>query len=258
MSSETITRNDLKAILDETLPVYDGAHIVNGEVLTNTVASTTKTNVNQLVLEAGTWLIIFQSAISVGSSKQFQSTITYNSADVAGEQGGTSLTGIVRHNLSAIIKFDSQATVYGTMYQNSGSSLSTLMNTMYAIPLVQYPRSSDQVDYIVEQGTSDIWTYRKWASGVSECWGNYTCESKTYSAHNGNGFNPSLPNGLFNSTNDMVVNANGKIDGVGASGVGFTAVNNITQLQVWLENYTASTQSSKTGFMYIHVKGTWQ
>lgn len=26
-------------------------------------------------------------------------------------------------------------------------------------------------DYIVEQGTSGIWTYRKWASGVAECWG---------------------------------------------------------------------------------------
>lgn len=26
-------------------------------------------------------------------------------------------------------------------------------------------------DYIVEQGTSDGWTYRKWASGLAECWG---------------------------------------------------------------------------------------
>lgn len=28
-----------------------------------------------------------------------------------------------------------------------------------------------QLDYIVEQGTSGIWSYRKWASGVAECWG---------------------------------------------------------------------------------------
>lgn len=27
------------------------------------------------------------------------------------------------------------------------------------------------VDYIVEQGTSGNWTYRKWNSGVAECWG---------------------------------------------------------------------------------------
>lgn len=26
------------------------------------------------------------------------------------------------------------------------------------------------VDYIVEQGTSGIWTYRKWASGMYEAW----------------------------------------------------------------------------------------
>ena len=25
-------------------------------------------------------------------------------------------------------------------------------------------------DYVVEQGTSGSWTYRKWASGVAECW----------------------------------------------------------------------------------------
>lgn len=26
-------------------------------------------------------------------------------------------------------------------------------------------------DFIVEQGTSGIWTYRKWNSGIAECWG---------------------------------------------------------------------------------------
>ena len=36
------------------------------------------------------------------------------------------------------------------------------------------------VDYIVEQGTSGIWTYRKWNSGIAECWGEY---SKTEPAH---------------------------------------------------------------------------
>lgn len=29
-----------------------------------------------------------------------------------------------------------------------------------------------KADYIVEQGTSGIWTYRKWNSGIAECWGN--------------------------------------------------------------------------------------
>lgn len=29
-------------------------------------------------------------------------------------------------------------------------------------------------DYVVEQGTSGIWTYRKWNSGIAECWGEVT------------------------------------------------------------------------------------
>ena len=32
-------------------------------------------------------------------------------------------------------------------------------------------------DFVVEQGTSGIWTYRKWNSGVAECWGIYTMTS---------------------------------------------------------------------------------
>lgn len=34
-------------------------------------------------------------------------------------------------------------------------------------------------DYIVEQETSGIWTYRKWNSGIAECWGRYTSEENT-------------------------------------------------------------------------------
>ena len=30
--------------------------------------------------------------------------------------------------------------------------------------------TSPVADYVVEQGTSGIWTYRKWASGAAECW----------------------------------------------------------------------------------------
>ena len=33
------------------------------------------------------------------------------------------------------------------------------------------PSASGVADYVIEQGTDGIWTYRKWNSGVSECWG---------------------------------------------------------------------------------------
>lgn len=34
-------------------------------------------------------------------------------------------------------------------------------------------------DAVIEVGTSGIWTYRKWASGIAECWGNYLFEDVT-------------------------------------------------------------------------------
>jgi hypothetical protein len=34
--------------------------------------------------------------------------------------------------------------------------------------------STNTADYVVGQGTSGIWTYRKWNSGVAECWGVYS------------------------------------------------------------------------------------
>lgn len=34
-----------------------------------------------------------------------------------------------------------------------------------------YLTSSNIGDYVIETGTSGIWTYRKWSSGIAECWG---------------------------------------------------------------------------------------
>ena len=34
--------------------------------------------------------------------------------------------------------------------------------------------SNLKTDYVVGQGIQGIWTYRRWASGIAECWGMYT------------------------------------------------------------------------------------
>lgn len=57
-------------------------------------------------------------------------------------------------------------------------------------------------DYIVGQGTNGIWNYRKWASGVAECWGYDTktvvCTT-TYGSLYGGSVAITLPSGLFAS-----------------------------------------------------------
>ena len=57
-------------------------------------------------------------------------------------------------------------------------------------------------DFVVEQGTSGIWTYRKWNSGIAECWGSKehivsfnTVWGALYDS--GDVFYENYPNGLF-------------------------------------------------------------
>lgn len=47
--------------------------------------------------------------------------------------------------------------------------------------------SGCSADYVIEQGSSGIWTYRKWASGYVECFGVYTATMTHYSGPT-NGF----------------------------------------------------------------------
>lgn len=43
-------------------------------------------------------------------------------------------------------------------------------------------------DWVVVEGTSGVWTYRKWASGLAECWGNVTTGNFDISANAGSGW----------------------------------------------------------------------
>lgn len=58
-------------------------------------------------------------------------------------------------------------------------------------------------DYVVEQSTSGIWTYRKWNSGIAECWGLYSVTDLDISAawgylfESAAGFRVDFPSGLF-------------------------------------------------------------
>lgn len=62
-------------------------------------------------------------------------------------------------------------------------------------------------DYVVAQGTTGIWTYRKWSSGIAECWGaqsysNITVDSAWGSVYESAGQNLTFPSGLFTAAPD--------------------------------------------------------
>lgn len=56
-------------------------------------------------------------------------------------------------------------------------------------------------DFVVEQGTSGIWTYRKWNSGIAECWGstvvNVTCPNQSGNVWFSDVKEIELPSALF-------------------------------------------------------------
>jgi len=44
------------------------------------------------------------------------------------------------------------------------------------------PTELTGADYVIATGIKGIWTYRKWASGIAECWGSCTQKQSAYAA----------------------------------------------------------------------------
>lgn len=117
-------------------------------------------------------------------------------------------------------------------------------------------RTSDMTDFVVEQGTSDIWNYRKWSNGTAECWGVASATLTHY--YSGGGFygyttgQVAFPTGLFNAA--PVVNVDGKIGGGFYLG---TLIDSVSSTA-----FTAIAMSTASGSVactfYISAKGKWK
>ena len=114
--------------------------------------------------------------------------------------------------------------------------------------------SSSVADYIVEQGTSGIWTYRKWNSGISECWTTsilYTTGNLWGNLMGGYGFYVScdFPPGLFISP--PVTSGNGRT----GNGGGFVhCAVSLTDVTA----YIVGQQDDPNIALNIFAKGKWK
>lgn len=111
-------------------------------------------------------------------------------------------------------------------------------------------------DYVVETGTSDIWNYRKWASGTAECWGNAYKSALALSKTSGYGYYYdtlylNLPAGLFKS----VGYANAA--SVGSTGLVTPSMYNLTTASVGMRVW-GSTNFTWTGYIHVHARGRWK
>ena len=114
-------------------------------------------------------------------------------------------------------------------------------------------------DYIVEQGTSGNWTYRKWSSGIAECWGLFTGSSVNY-ATGGLGYLHKVefeyPFTFANSS--TIPTAIVKYGSGLASIVTFTSTNSKCTL-VFDANLSGSEEAAASGYtVALEVKGKWE
>ena len=108
-------------------------------------------------------------------------------------------------------------------------------------------------DYIVERGTSGIWTYRKWNSGVYEAWGN-TTKSITFS---GAAWNMGYAGARQTVTVPIVKSI--KYAGVSAKTLNGALVINVSFSDNKLSFYPINDLSNTVNtFLSYYVVGTWK
>lgn len=115
-------------------------------------------------------------------------------------------------------------------------------------------------DYITDTGTSGIWTYRKWNSGIAECWGlaeisglswvDYTTGG-TPTCFSSPAAQVPMPASLFTSITS--INANTVSAGSNVGWVANTTFSNNNVQLIFVRNGTAGVVRA-----YIDIKGRWK
>lgn len=121
-------------------------------------------------------------------------------------------------------------------------------------------RNLGAMDYVVEQGTDGIWTWRKWNSGIAECWGRVGSKSYAMTAPSGYGYyytgdtSINLPTGLFTKI-DMATSD--RCGGTTGNGLITTNVRRITTTKLSYFIWDTATSTSDVD-VALNVKGTWK
>ena len=155
------------------------------------------------------------------------------------------------------------ATIDGAL--TVGDTETTLVN-LGAVPAIRKVNGKElstdieDTDYIVAQGTSGIWTYRKWNSGIAECWG-YTPNKTVSMVTWGNGYESSetIADSVaypFTFSKLPVVSATPKFSSYNwmleSNSAGTT-----TKSPNWYAMRPSNT-NSVTGAVFLYVIGKWK
>ena len=120
-------------------------------------------------------------------------------------------------------------------------------------------------DYITAQGETNGFTWRKWASGVAECWKLHTDTGVTIQTAWGSVYESATtyggilyPSGLFASAPCCTITPNGSPDSRTILGLEIGSIGTATKTPIW--NYTRGTASTsgQTINVAIYAIGKWK
>lgn len=111
-------------------------------------------------------------------------------------------------------------------------------------------------DAIVEAGTSGMWTYQKFASGIVKCWG-YNTSSVACTSQSGNLYygttELSIPDGLFTSCDGVHITA------AGSTGSGYAFFGRYVYYTTYINALFFSTVSATKNISYsVEITGRWK
>lgn len=239
-TSKTITRTDLTNILNEVLP--------------NPTMVITKEYANCQI----TWYSTsqpFQTDLTIDVTLEGYTPISFSYYFLGSGSSFiyTSFEGIAKSGNLDVVR------LYPRMTGNTPSTTTQNTVTIVVTYIKNTPMIAPIADYIVEQGTSGIWTYRKWNSGIAECWGTTRFTDAPMTSTWGYGYYSSsvgrsitLPSSLFTSVVSVSVGADfhGGTGNWSIEGIGSTTT---------IGGYLWSTKSeTRTVDVCLEVKGRWK
>lgn len=194
-----------------------------------------------------------EASIPTSPISEFPVTNTFEVKFTVRDTIGSEVTKIISIPLG---KTDFHLTPYGAgfgVYHDSNKP-----NTIQSAWDVEV-KGNTMTNFVIEQGTSGIWDYRKWSDGTAECWGNYTASGINVAGKNFSGYwyneqsiKVTLPFD-FLSINDYQVNG-GSMDRINFARVFGTANNAVWFLICGHDSEATSVDIS----VYVSVKGRWK
>lgn len=149
--------NDIKITLTPTIALPGNTGGVSFKINNNTIAPTYGTPTE---LTNGTQYVFF--------FKDITNEVTYNLEVILTDSVGTTASAkLTIPTINVTMDFHNRGTgiAFGKV-----SEYENCFDCAWDMRL----KGAPVADFLVEQGTSGIWTYQKWNSGIAECWGEYS------------------------------------------------------------------------------------